>query len=729
MPSTVRDRSVVGTHAESDEAAMVSEQSDPPAEPVASKPVGVVKNAVSNLISRILNPLAASGSPAAPAGTPTLWSLLAFARREFDTASTSPSLVDTPSAVQATTQTLPAVQNSLTYTAPPSFIDRMILTGTRLTSDVFGLFGLDFTRVVGGLLASEDPPRFLTFGLNAHVSEVEVSPGNVWKTWEFDPPDPTGKTVVAIHGGGFILQPSLFNWLDYTKMARDTGATVVVPLYPLATTEAGSAINVNPQMANFISRQIDLDGAENVSIYADSAGYTFAFGAVRELILRGDAVPASMVLVSGAADTSLTNPEIATIDDPYFDPHNIDSWASHEFDGITDLKDPRVSPLYMEADVLQALPPTTIYIGSVEMLLPDNLLLYQRAVDVGASISMVVGQGQTHDWAALPYNSAEPVVRPDIYRELGLYDNGPRTLILSAFPTEADAVLARTTLDRNSSLVVDGHHFYLGTLGGQKVIVAMTGIGMVNAADTTETALDYFTPASGIPVDAVVFSGVAGGSGRTEIGDVAVPARWTSDDGATWNPVDTGMLAAANALTVDLLGSDTIKDPECACGHRAGRVIDLGREPELFVGGDGSSDDNNNGVAFPAIPLGGAIFGPQPCAAPDFSPLFTGNFFRAFGPFLIHGLLSNLVGILHPVNPPVDAVDQETAAAQQVADAHGIPFLGIRGMSDGPGDPLNLPGYPFTFVVYKQLAADNAAIVTQAFLQNWAGNSQPGLTT
>jgi hypothetical protein len=37
------------------------------------------------------------------------------------------------------------------------------------------------------------------------------------------------------------------------------------------------------------------------------------------------------------------------------------------------------------------------------------------------------------------------------------------------------------------------------------------------------------------------------------------------------------------------------------------------------------------------------------------------------------------------------------------------------------GDPLNLPGYPFTFFVYRQIPADNAAIVTEAFLQNWAG--------
>lgn len=52
----------------------------------------------------------------------------------------------------------------------------------------------------------------------------------------------------------------------------------------------------------------------------------------------------------------------------------------------------------------------------------DNLLLYQRAVDIGAPISMVVGTGLPHDWplSGLPIYSQAPVVRTDIYRELGL---------------------------------------------------------------------------------------------------------------------------------------------------------------------------------------------------------------------------------------------------------------------------------------------------------------------
>jgi nucleoside phosphorylase len=100
--------------------------------------------------------------------------------------------------------------------------------------------------------------------------------------------------------------------------------------------------------------------------------------------------------------------------------------------------------------------------------------------------------------------------------------------------------------------------------------------------------------------------------------------------------------------------------------------------------------------------------------------LYSGNFFQAIGPFVLKGLLSNLKPFPAP-NPAYDAVDMETAAALAVATAHGVPFLGIRGISDGPGDPFGLPGFPFQFFFYKQIAAENAARVVEAFMTNWAG--------
>ena len=222
-----------------------------------------------------------------------------------------------------------------------------------------------------------------------------------------------------------------------------------------------------------------------------------------------------------------------------------------------------------------------------------------------------------------------------------------RTLVLTAFPAEADAILARTTLDENPVVVADGRHYYLGTLGGKKVIVAMTGIGMENATDTTETALSRFTPESGVEIDAVVFAGVAGGSGRTEIGDVAVPADGppttarpgTRSTPACWRP------PKRSPSTWEAPTRSPIPPVASAARSPALRLVDLNREPQLYVGGEGSSDDNNNGAAFPSIPLGGGVFGPQPLAAPDFSPLFTGNFFQAIGPFLVRAVVSNITGL------------------------------------------------------------------------------------
>lgn len=304
-----------------------------------------------------------------------------------------------------------------------------------------------------------------------------------------------------------------------------------------------------------------------------------------------------------------------------------------------------------------------------------------------------------------------------------------RTLVLSAYPGEADAVLSHMTLDAEPARVIDGHHFYVGTMAGKPVISTMTGIGLTNATNATEKALSGFTcEATGMQVGAVLFSGVAGGAERTRIGDVAVPARWTIDDGVTFRQVDPQMLAAAAGMegtSVPLSSVNTAGDPACLCTDpQLVPLVDLERDPAIFVGGDGASSDALKGKASPCIPGGGDVFGCEPCTAPDRSepdPAATGQ-------GAVDWFMANFEGgYPTPLSKVYDAVDQETAAAQIVADAHDVPFLAFRGMSDGPGDPLNLPGFPFQFFFYRQLAADNAAIAVNAYLRTWAGPA--GATT
>ncbi|MBB3750757.1 acetyl esterase/lipase [Mycolicibacterium sp. BK634] len=379
----------------------------------AAKPKGTAASARGSVTApataKRRAPVKAPASPTAPIAMSHVVTAAAGTRR------VKPS-VATESAPAA-----PAT-NSVTYTAPPSLGDQITLASLRLLRVVSNIIGTDLYGLIGKAMSSSNPPSFLLGGLTATKTTYTTTEGAEWKVWEFTPPDPSGKAVVAIHGGGFILQPILLHWVDYTNMARETGATVIVPMYPLATTEAGAAVHTVPAMADFISDQIDTFGAENVSVYADSAGPNIALSAVRLLIKAGKPVPASMVLLSFAPDPTLSNPDIKKTNDPIIDINNLEFYAdSNNWAAGLELTDPLIDPMTFEGDVLKGLPPTTVYVGSTEFVLPDNLLFQKKVVDAGGTMWLVIGRGQIHDWAlGVPVNSQALAVRKNIYSELGL---------------------------------------------------------------------------------------------------------------------------------------------------------------------------------------------------------------------------------------------------------------------------------------------------------------------
>ena len=218
-----------------------------------------------------------------------------------------------------------------------------------------------------------------------------------------------------------------------------------------------------------------------------------------------------------------------------------------------------------------------------------------------------------------------------------------RTLVLSAFAAEADAVLSHTTLDASSAIVAHDRHFLLGSIGGKKVIVAMTGIGLVNARNTMKTALARFNPSSSTTVGAVVFSGVAAGAGRAGIGDVAIPARWTIDDGKTFHPVHPGMLVTAQSLSVTLERHNTW-GPPIRMGKNAPstRWNGRGRRPRLVTGGQGASSDDSNGATHQGIRKDPEVLRGRLCNAGELPLANTGDFIRALAYWSRKALLSHV---------------------------------------------------------------------------------------
>ena len=273
-----------------------------------------------------------------------------------------------------------------------------------------------------------------------------------------------------------------------------------------------------------------------------------------------------------------------------------------------------------------------------------------------------------------------------------------RLAVLSAFPAEMAPLLAQMTVDE--TVVVNGRNFRIGTLAGTPVILGMTGIGLVNAANTTAAVLDQFSP-SGVIVSAVAGSNL-------NIGDIVVPETWSLADGSTF-----AVNASWFALAQEIAAANTVVLDDCTIlpMSPSGPPVCLPNQPVMVVGGSGQSSDNFNNTAFPCQPNGGDVFGcdvepSEPAATP--SPSGSGA--------VPSGMQTQRDDTVVPM-----VTDMETAAIAREATQRGVSFIAFRAMSDGAGDPLGLPGFPDQFFAYYRLAANNAAAGTVAFLQRLRG--------
>lgn len=307
-------------------------------------------------------------------------------------------------------------------------------------------------------------------------------------------------------------------------------------------------------------------------------------------------------------------------------------------------------------------------------------------------------------------------------------------MIASAYPAEMGKIMKATKLDRVEpvrSPRPDSKEYWTGTLNGKPVIETIVGIGPVDATHTTRDAFEVF----GSCITGVVFSGVAGagsdhkgpgGSSRSaRIGDVTVPDAWNNGTGPYGGVADTSMMAVAAKVApkVHLESTTPAGDRACLCvdpGTIPG--VTFPYTPKVLLHGKGATTDPFGGQPAPCLQHGGDLGGCEPCpaamgASQDPQRFVTGTSNPGFFP----GLVTGSVGSGSPTGSgPFIEGDDETGAVGAVANAHKVPFIGFRGISDGSPDPLMLPGFPAQFYVYDQLAADNAAAMALAFVAAWS---------
>ncbi len=167
-------------------------------------------------------------------------------------------------------------------------------------------------------------------------------------------------------------------------------------------------------------------------------------------------------------------------------------------------------------------------------------------------------------------------------------------LLLYAFNAEGAAVESQMTVD--STVTILGRPVVYGRLADHPVALAESGVGMTNAAMTTQRLIDRCSPR------AVLFTGIAGAiDSSVMIGDIVVCSTWVTHDfgyigadGFAPGPVKIyqpgiDSIAPITTLTVDRALFATAR-------REAESTIDFDkigdRTPRLHVGGAGASGNS-----------------------------------------------------------------------------------------------------------------------------------------
>ncbi|RQT19119.1 alpha/beta hydrolase [Burkholderia contaminans] len=216
----------------------------------------------------------------------------------------------------------------------------------------------------------------------------------------------SGKLIFYIHGGGYVINITNAHWQYLEQLCRATGATLVVPDYPLAPaatfTETYTFIEAAYNMAT-----AHVDPAQ-ISIVGDSAGGGLTLGFAQKRRNEGRSLPKRIVVLSPWLDATLTNMDIDAIDDR---DHLLGTRglvrSGLAYAGGHDPRDYRISPIYGRFD---GLPPLAIFQGTHDIFAADTRKLVAQMEHAGIEVDYFEFPGQCHVWAIFPLPESQVAI-------------------------------------------------------------------------------------------------------------------------------------------------------------------------------------------------------------------------------------------------------------------------------------------------------------------------------
>jgi monoterpene epsilon-lactone hydrolase len=230
------------------------------------------------------------------------------------------------------------------------------------------------------------------------VTEQLEGPAGTFASYVVTPRghEPT-RTLVYVHGGGFMAPIDPFQVRYALRLATAIGARVVLPDYPLAPEHSWR--DSHDTLADLTARWTREKGG--VVLSGDSAGGGYALALALTLRDRGGPQPTHLVLHAPWVDLTTSTPETDGLDaiDPWLFVGKMRAYASWWAGAPEDLGRPEVSP---GLGNLTGLPRTIVFQGTRDLLLPGTRLLVDRAEEAGWDLTYVEEDGLLHVYPILP---------------------------------------------------------------------------------------------------------------------------------------------------------------------------------------------------------------------------------------------------------------------------------------------------------------------------------------
>ena len=201
--------------------------------------------------------------------------------------------------------------------------------------------------------------------------------------------------ILYLHGGAYVneIDPVQIAFCD--RLAKKTGAAIFAPIYPLAPNHTYE--ETYPIVEKLYDLMSELE--KPVTIMGDSAGGGLSAAFCEYLAANEMEQPDNLILISPWVDVSMSGDYEDYRDlDPMLGigalPKIGEMWA-----GNLDMKDYRISPLFGD---VEGISPTTIFVGTHEVLYPDIMKFYDKLKENGVDVDLIVGEEMPHVYPIFP---------------------------------------------------------------------------------------------------------------------------------------------------------------------------------------------------------------------------------------------------------------------------------------------------------------------------------------